>query len=176
MRRQTFLLQLFVDGDRLPLRPNHAYVARWSLHRPAQHSHIVAVSAGDDHDIRRLAGREPRRSFVEIFRDHLLCLGKALAVRVGFAIIDHGDVESRDARDLVKAFCYMACTKNIEDCWWQDWLHKDLERSSADEASVVLWIMIQVERQGPRLLRFHHFVRRLPHFGFHATAADGADD
>ena len=117
MRGQTFLLQLLEDGDGLPLRPNHAYVARRSLHCPAQHSHIVAVPARDDHDIRRLAGRELRRSLVEIFGDHLPRLGKAFAVGVGFAIVDHRDVESGDACNLVEACGYVAGAKNIELCW-----------------------------------------------------------
>ena len=71
MRWQTFLLQLFEDGDGLPLRPNHAHVARRSLHRPAQHPHIVAVSARHDHDVRRLAGRKLGSGFIEIVGDDL---------------------------------------------------------------------------------------------------------
>src|ERR1019366_4649152 len=110
---QTFLLQFFEDGDGLPLRPNHPDVARLSLHRPAQHAHIVTMPAGDDHDVRRLAGREPRRGLVEIFGDDLLRVGKALAVRIGFAIIHYSDVESCDARNLVKTYCYVACSENI---------------------------------------------------------------
>src|SRR5258708_34543315 len=117
MRWKTFGLQLFEDGDRLPLRPNHPYVTRRSLHRPAQHPHIVAVSARDDHDVRRFVGRELRRGLVEIFGDYLLGLGETFAVRVGLAIIYHGDVESRDSRNFIKACGYVTCAENIKVCW-----------------------------------------------------------
>src|ERR1700674_2849553 len=117
MRRQTLRLQLFEDRDRLPLRPNHPDITRWSLHRPAQHSHIVAVPARDDYDVRRLAGRELRRGLIEIFGDHLLRLGEAFAVRVGLAIIDHRDVESGNAGNLVKTCGYVTCAENIKVCW-----------------------------------------------------------
>src|ERR1039458_8271907 len=173
---QTFLLQFFKNGDGLPLRPNHPDVARRSLHRPAQHAHIVTMPAGDDHDVRRLAGRELRRGLVEIFGDDLLRVGKSLAVRIGFAIIHHSDVEPSDTRNLVKTCCYMACAENIKLCWRQNRLHKNLQRSAAHQAGIVLGILIQIERQGPRPLRFHHFARCLPHFGLNAAAADGADD
>ena len=117
VRGQTFGLQLFEDGDCLPLRPDHPDVTRRSLHRPTQHSHIVAVPARDDHDVRRLARRELRRGLLEIVGDHLLRLGEAFAIRVGLAIIHHRDVESRDSGNLVKACRYVTCTENIKVCW-----------------------------------------------------------
>src|SRR5258708_20111515 len=93
MRGQTLRLQLFEDGDRLPLRPNHTDIARWSLHRPAQHAHIVAVPARDAHDVRRLAGCELRRGLVYIFRHYLLRFGKAFAICVSFAHSHHPDLQ-----------------------------------------------------------------------------------
>ena len=61
------------------------------------------MSAGDDHDVGRLAGRQPRHGLLEILRDDFLRLGKTFAVGVGLAVIHHGDVEAGDSRDLVKA-------------------------------------------------------------------------
>src|SRR3981081_1767599 len=110
---QTLRLQLFEDGDRLPLRPDHPDIARRSLHRPAQHSHIVAVPARDDHDVRRLAGSEVRCRLLEIFGDYLLRLGEAFAVRVCLAIIDPRDIEAGNSRNLVKACGYVTCAENI---------------------------------------------------------------
>src|SRR5260370_24757751 len=117
MRWKTFGLQLFEDGDRLPLRPNHPYVTRRSLHRPAQHPHIVAVPARDDHDVRRFAGRELRRGLVEIFGDHLLCLGEPFAIRVGLSIIYYGDVKPGNASNFVKACRYVTSAETLKVCW-----------------------------------------------------------
>src|SRR6267378_1714664 len=117
MSRQTLRLQLLEDGDGLPLRTDHPDVACRSLHRPAQHSHIVAVPARYDHDVGRLAGGELRRGFLEIFGDHLLRLGEAFAIRVGLAIIYYRDIEAGNSRNLVKACRYVACAENIKVCW-----------------------------------------------------------
>src|SRR5271166_5902194 len=76
MRGQSFRLQLFENSDCLSFRSDHSDVTRWSLHRPAQHSHIVAMAARDDHDVRRLGGRKLRCRLLEILCDHLLCLGE----------------------------------------------------------------------------------------------------
>ena len=70
----------------------------------------------------------------------------------------------------------MTCAKNIQIRWRQDRLHKNLQRTAADEASVILRILIQIKAQGARLLRFHHFARCLPHLGFHAAATNGSNN
>ena len=66
--RQTFFLQFLENSNRLALGTYHANVACGSVYRPAQDAHIVAVAAGDDHNVRGLIGRESRHHLVEIFR------------------------------------------------------------------------------------------------------------
>src|SRR5215469_6508677 len=60
LRDNAFLFQLFIDGDGFALRADHADVARRGLGGPAQHAHVVAVSASYDHNVRRFAGRQFR--------------------------------------------------------------------------------------------------------------------
>src|SRR5208282_6508133 len=143
----------FKDCDRLPLRPNHPDVACRSLHRPAQHAHIVAMPTSDDHDVRRLAGRKLRRRLVEIVSDYLLRLGESFPARIGFAIVDHRDVESGNARHLIEAGCHMTCTENVKIRWRQNRLNKNLEGSATDQAGVVLRILVQIKSQSAWLLR-----------------------
>src|SRR5580698_1154865 len=176
MRRQTLRLQLFEDGDGLPLRPDHPHIARRSLHRPAQHSHIVAMPAGDDHDVGRFARRKLRRSLLEIFDDDLLRLRKAFAIGISLAIVDHGDVESGDARNLIKTRSHMTSAENIKIGGRQDRLDENLQRPSTDQAGVVLRILIQIKGQCAWPLRFHDIARRLPDLSLNAAAADGANN
>ena len=50
------------------------------------------------------------------------------------------------------------------------------ERAAADQAGIVLGIVVQVESQSARLFFFHHLARRLPDLGFHAAAANRPGD
>src|SRR5581483_11129719 len=47
---------------------------------------------------------------------------------------------------------------------------------AADQTSVVLGIVVEVEGERARLLLLHHLARRLPHLGLDAAAANGAGD
>src|ERR1700722_8293544 len=157
MRSQAFRLQFLENGDRLSFRPDHADIACRSLHSPAQHAHVVVMAAGDDDDVRRLAGGKFGGSLVEIFGDHLLRVGEALAIRVGFAIVDYGYVESGDSCNLIQAGGDVAGTEDVEIGRRQDGLDENLEGSSADEAGIVFWVLIQVESQTVGQLRIHQF-------------------
>src|ERR1700722_10150271 len=175
MRSQAFRLQFLENGDRLSFRPDHADIACRSLRSPAQHAHVVVMAAGDDDDVRRLAGGKFGGSLVEIFGDHLLRVGEAIAIGVGFTIVDYGYVESGDSCNLIKAGGGGAGTENVEIGRGQDGLDKNLEGSAANQTGIVLWVLIQIESQSSGPLRFHHFASCLPYLGFYAAAADGSD-
>ena len=52
----------------------------------------------------------------------------------------------------------------------------NFQRAAADQAGIKLRVLIEIEGQSARPLGFHYLLRRLPDFGFHATAADGAEN
>src|SRR6201999_188371 len=56
----------------------------------------------------------------------------------------------------------------------QDWLDEYLQRSSTDQAGIVLGIVVEIEGQRSRFFFFHHLARSLPTLGLDAAAADGA--
>ena len=176
MGGQTFLLKLFEDGDGLASGSDHADVAGGGLHGPAQHTHIVAMAAGDDDDVGRFVGRDLGHCFFEIFGDDLVGLGETFAVRVGFTVVDDGDIESGDAGDLIEAGGDVTGAEDVEIGGRQDGFDEDFERAPTDEAGVVFGILIEVEGEGAGLLGFHHFAGGLPDFGFDTAAADGSDD
>ena len=70
----------------------------------------------------------------------------------------------------------MTGSEDVEQRGREHGLDEDVERSSADQAGVVLGIVVQVEGEGARFLLLHHFARGLPNFGFDTTSADGAGD
>ena len=63
---QAFLHQFAKNRNRLAFRPDHPDVVGQRLDRPAQHSHVIAVAARNDHDIRRFAERKLGHSLIEI--------------------------------------------------------------------------------------------------------------
>ncbi len=70
----------------------------------------------------------------------------------------------------------MPGAENVEQRRRQHGLDKDFQRAAADQAGIVLGIVVQVEGQRARLLFFHHLAGCLPDLGFDAAAADGAGD
>ena len=132
------------------------------------------MSAGDDHDVRTLGRTQSRRHRIEIVGDDLARIGKALAVGVGFAIVHDRDLEACGGRNLVEVVGDVPGAKDVEQRRRQHRLDEDLQRAAAHQAGIVLGIVVEIEGQRARLLFFHHLARRLPHFGFHAAAADGA--
>ena len=111
----AFFDQFAEDGNRLALRSNHADVACLGLHRPAQHAHVVAMAAGDDHDERSFIRRsDPRHGLVEVFGDDFFGFGKALAVGVALAIVDDGDVKAGISGGFIKTEGHVTCAENIK--------------------------------------------------------------
>ena len=56
----------------------------------------------------------------------------------------------------------------------QNGFDKNIQRASADQAGIVLGILIQIEGERARLFAGHDFARGLPHLGLNTAAADGA--
>ncbi len=54
-------------------------------------------------------------------------------------------------------------------------LDENVELAAADEAVVVSCVLSQAEVHIARTLRFEHLASGVPHFGFHAAAADGPE-
>ena len=94
MGRKAFFGQLAENGDGLALRADHSDVAGLSLHRPAQHAHVVAMAARNDDDVRRFTGASVAPSRFEVFGDYFFGFGKAFAVGVGVAVIDYGHIKA----------------------------------------------------------------------------------
>ena len=108
-----------------------------------------------DDDIGGLAGREIGKRFVEILRDDLKRVGETLGVGVGFAIVGNDAVESRVAGGFEELEGHVACAEDVKQRHGQHRLDKDLERAAADQAGVVLRVLVEIEGEGARL-----FLRR----------------
>ena len=87
------------------------------LDRPAQHSHVIAVAARNDHDIRRFAERKLGHSLIEILGDYLFGVREAFAIGVTLAIINDRHVKAGGPRCLVKTMSDVACAENVKLCW-----------------------------------------------------------
>ncbi len=57
----------------------------------------------------------------------------------------------------------------------QNRLYEDIQLAAAYQAVVVSCVLPEIETEMTRLLLLDHLARRVPHFSFHASAADGAD-
>src|SRR5438270_10188890 len=92
--RHAFFLQFLVDGDNFSFGPDHTDVARRSLDRPAQHTHVVAVTAGDNDNVGRFGRLDVGHGFVEIVGMDFAGIGKTFAVGIALAIVDDYDIET----------------------------------------------------------------------------------
>ena len=70
----------------------------------------------------------------------------------------------------------MPATENVQHRLRQNRLHENLQRAAADQAGVVLGVVIQIEGHFARLFGDDHFFRCGPDFGFYAASADGPHD
>ena len=70
----------------------------------------------------------------------------------------------------------VSAAEKIQPGLRQNRLDKNLQRAAADQPGIVTGLVVQVERHLARLLAADHFFGSGPHFGFHAAAADCADD
>ena len=70
----------------------------------------------------------------------------------------------------------VACAEDVKQRHGQDRLDEDFQGASADQAGIVLGVLIEVEGEGARFFLGDDFARGLPDFGLDAAAADGAGD
>src|SRR5579884_3697378 len=103
------------------------------------------MSARHDHDIRRLVGIELLHGIVEIERVYLAGGGEAILGRVGGAIIRDDDLKASRGSRPAKIDRDVSCTKKVKQCWRKYRFDENLECAAADQAGVVLRILIQVE-------------------------------
>ena len=68
----------------------------------------------------------------------------------------------------------MSCAENIKNCWRQDRFDENFERAAANQAGVILRVLVQVEGEGARLFLVHHFASRAPDVGLDAATTDRA--
>src|SRR5450432_1609810 len=113
IRRKPFFGELLKNCDGLSLRADHSDIAGWSLHRPSQYPHVIAMPASDDHEVSGFTRRETCHGQVEVFSDDLFGFGKAFTVGVALAVIHHSHVETGAFGSLVKIYGNMTCTENI---------------------------------------------------------------
>src|ERR1700745_2421245 len=78
VRGQSLFLQRLEYLNHFALGADHANVAGARLHRPAQDAHIVAMPAGDDHDVGSLVRVELLDGLVEIKGMHLASSGETI--------------------------------------------------------------------------------------------------
>ena len=103
-RGDAFLLQLLHHADHLALAADHGDVLGVGFHRPAQHAHVVAMAARDDHHIAGVADGKLREDFLVLFGVDFVGFRESLAVGEGIAIIHHHRGESGRARRPWKCF------------------------------------------------------------------------
>ena len=118
---------------------------------------------------------ELRKHFLVFFGVNFVGLRKALAVGESLAIVHHHRGEPGEHSHLGDAFRNVAGAEDEDAGLRNHGLDKHAELSSADEAVVVRCILAETEVHLARSLGFHHFARGVPNFGFHASAAHGAD-
>ena len=70
----------------------------------------------------------------------------------------------------------VARAEDVEQRHGQHRLDEDFQRAAADQAGVVLGVLVEVEGQRARLFLRDDLARGLPDFGLHAAAADGPGD
>ena len=176
LRIQSLLLQLFIDRQHFALRSDHPDIARAGLYCPTQDAHVIAMPAGNNHQVGVLVRRDARQRGFEIFCDDLACVWKTLSVGIALAIVDNHHVESRGPRNFIYVVRNVTGAEQVQQRHRQNRLQINLQCSPANQARVIPWILVQIERQRARLLFFHHLARGLPDIGLDAPAADRTDD
>ncbi len=175
-RVEAFARELAKDRNRFAFGADHADVASRRLHCPTQYAHVVAMAARGDDDVRGFNGAEILQRIVEVFGDDLKRFGEALGVGVGLAVVGDDAVEARVAGRLEELYGDMTGAKDVKKRDGEHRLDKDFKRASADEASVVFRVLIEIESEGARLFLGDDFAGSLPDFGLDAAAADGTGD
>src|ERR1051326_874947 len=78
MRGQPLFLKRLEYLNYLALGPDHPDIPRPCLHRPAQQSHVVVMTARDDDDVGRFGRIKLPGGFIEIESVHFARAGEAL--------------------------------------------------------------------------------------------------
>ena len=101
-----------------------------------------------DDDIGGLAGREFGECFVEVFGDDLKRVGEALGVGVGVAVVGDDAVEAGVAGGFKELEGDVAGAEDVKQRHGQNRLDEDFQGASADEAGIVLRVLVEVEDRG----------------------------
>src|SRR5579859_531103 len=174
-RLETVGFKRFVGREHFSFAANHADVARVGAHGPGEHAHVFLVAARDDDEIRRRVRAKLCESRFEI-REDLLGHRKSVAIGELFAIVNDDDAEARRAGGSCDGHRNVAAAKKISDRLRKNRFDENFERAAADQAVVEAGFVVQIEDHFARRFAFHHFARRGPDVGFHAAAANRADD
>src|SRR5438874_13793578 len=134
------------------------------------------VPASHNHNIGSFIRSDSRHYLIEVFRDDFFRVGKTFAIGIALAVVDYMHVETRSLCSLVQTERHMAGAENVERCWRQHRLNENVQRPAADQAGVVLRILVQIESQCPRLLALDYLACRLPDVRLDTTATDRSKD
>src|SRR5271155_3170055 len=110
----AFLPQRFKDSNHFALGADHPDVAGAGLHGPAQQTHVVAMTAGDDDDVGSFVGIKLLRRLIEIKRMYFAGGREAFLGRVGGAVVGDDGVETCIRGHLTKICSYVTCAENIK--------------------------------------------------------------
>src|SRR5262249_8872615 len=113
-RRKTLFDQFAENRNRLTLRADHSDISGACLHGPAQHTHVISMPAGNDHDVGSLTRVKFRHGLFKVFRDHLSGFGKALTAGVSFPVVNDGYIKAGASRNLVEIYGDVTCAENIK--------------------------------------------------------------
>lgn len=176
LERNAFFFKFLVNRDHLTLRPDHANIASRRAHRPAQYPQVIAMSAGHDHDISRLADLQPLAGLVKIIGNHLACCRKTLPIRITVAIVHNRNIEACNLRHMVEAIRHVACAEDVKQRRRLNGFNENFQCPATDQPGIVFGILIEIEGQCSRLLALHHFAGCLPDLGLDASATDRPDN
>jgi hypothetical protein len=141
----------------------------------AEHAHVVAMAARDDHQIARII----RLDLLErVFVGGVDFAGHREALEIGelLAVVDHADSEAGAVRGFRQGHRNVSATEDIQDRLRQNRFHEDLHGAAADQSVVVAGLIVEIENHLARSFGLEHFFRCRPDFRFDAAASDGSQD
>src|SRR6202522_1499440 len=100
------------------------------------------MAARDNHNVRSLRRIQAFGDRVEIVGDNFASLGEALAVGVGIAIVNNRYFKTSDGRNLVQTEGDMSRPEDVQQRGRQNRLDENFERAPANQAGVVLGIVV----------------------------------
>src|SRR5438105_186857 len=130
----------------------------------------------NDYQIRRMIRSKLREDVLEIVGIDILGLWEALAIGIALAVVNYNDIEARHTSSAIHVYRNVSGAEEIRGLHRKNRFDVDLESPTADQPSVVLGIMVQIEAERPWLLFFHHFARGLPNFGLDASSTNRSNN